>query len=243
VVATTHGVGYDRGVGGARITRLIGTILEHEMKALGERLRALLAGELGVDLATLELVPGGLRTADGRAFSLAETASLSPDPLLETLTYTATERDNSVVYLCEAAEVELDPETGQVTPRRLVSVHEVGRVIRPDLFQGQVEGGVAQGLGFALMEGLQVEEGRVTTTNLHEYKLPTQPDLPPLDVVLLPPDLSLGITPIGEGPNNGVAPAIANALVDLLGTHTFDLPLQPEQVLRACQEHLARTVD
>jgi CO/xanthine dehydrogenase Mo-binding subunit len=231
VVPTTEGVGNDRGVGGARVTRLVGTILERLADTLRERLRGLLAAEMGLEADAVEVCQGGLRTPDGRLVSLAEAAALSPEPLLERLTYPATADDNAIVYLCEAAEVQVDRETGRITPRRLVSVHEVGRVIRPDLHAAQIQGGVAQGLGYALMEGLRLDEqGRVTTLNLHEYKIPSQPDMPPLEIVLLPPDEALGITPIGEGPSNGVAPAIANAVVDVVGTRAFDLPIDPEAV-------------
>jgi carbon-monoxide dehydrogenase large subunit len=234
LVATTDGVGYDRGVGGARITRLLGTILETLVPKLQARLRDAVAAEFGAQPSLVDVVPGGFRLPDGRSISLAESASLHAQPLVETLTYPATARDNATVYLCEAAEVAIDVETGRVVPRRLVSVHEVGRIIRPDLHDAQIQGGVAQGLGYALMEGLNLEAGRVTNVNLHEYKMPVQTDMPPLDIVLLPADPDLGITPIGEGPSVGVAPAIANAIVDALGRpHAFDLPLRPEAVLRA----------
>jgi CO/xanthine dehydrogenase Mo-binding subunit len=221
-------------VGGARVARLVGTLLERLAGSLRDRLRALLAAELGLEAAAVEICPGGLRTPDGRLVSLAEAAVLSPEPLLERLSYQAAADDNAIVYLCEAAEVHVDRDTGRISPRRLVSVHEVGRVIRSDLHQAQIQGGVVQGLGFALMEGLSLDEqGRVTTLNLHEYKIPSQPDVPPLEIVLLPPDEALGITPIGEGPSNGVAPAIANAVVDVVGPRVFDLPIRPEAVLEA----------
>jgi putative selenate reductase molybdopterin-binding subunit len=234
VVATTDGIGHDRGVGGARVTRLVGTILERLADSVKARLRALLAAELGLDVAEVQVRADGLCPPDGRRVSWADAAGLSPEPLIERLTYQATADDNAIVYLCEAAEVHVDRETGRVSPRRLVSVHEVGRVVRSDLHTAQIQGGVAQGLGYALMEGLGVDDqGRVTTSNFHDYKIPSEPDVPPLEIVLLPPDPSLGITPIGEGPSNGVAPAIANAVVDVIGAHAFDLPIRPEAVLEA----------
>jgi xanthine dehydrogenase molybdenum-binding subunit len=219
------------------VTRLVGTIIERLADTLRDRLRALLAAELGLEAEAIEAGPGGLRTPDGQLVSLAEAAALSPEPLLERLTYQATADDNAIVYLCEAAEVHVDRETGRITPRRLVSVHEVGRVIRPDLHDGQIQGGVVQGLGYALMEGLRLDDqGRVTTLNLHDYKIPSQPDVPALEIVLLPPDERLGITPIGEGASNGVAPAIANAIVDVVGPRAFDLPIGAEAVRQAVAE-------
>ena len=100
------------------------------------------------------------------------------------------------------------------------------------LFRTQILGAALQGLGYALMEGLHMEEGRVTNVNLHEYKIPTMADLPEFEAILLPPDLSLGLTPIGEGANAGMAPALVNAVVDAIGPHPFDIPLSPEVILR-----------
>jgi CO/xanthine dehydrogenase Mo-binding subunit len=150
------------------------------------------------------------------------------------MTFRATPRDRGVVFLAQAAEVEVDAETGAVRTRRVASVHEVGRVVNPLLFDTQIEGGALQGLGYAVMEGLGVnEDGRVTTGNLHEYRVPTMGDLPDeFASVLLPPDLSLGLTPVGEGPNAGLAPAIANAVVDVIGPHPLDIPLDPATIRR-----------
>ncbi len=236
VVSGMENISHDRGVGGARITRLVGIIVARLVQTLRERLAALLAAELGLDTAQVEVLPGGFRTPDGAVHDLASAASLAPEPLVEYLRYEATHADDAEVFQAQAAEVRVDPETGRITPLRVVSVHEVGRVVEPLLHQTQIEGGIVQGLGYALMEGLNVEDGRVTTLNFHEYKVPTMADVPPVDVRLLPPNLELGITPIGEGPSVGIAPAIANAVVDSTGPHVFDLPLSPETVRRRAAE-------
>lgn len=86
------------------------------------------------------------------------------------------------------------------------------------------------------MEGLIVEEGRVTNVNLHEYKVPTVADVPPLTVIILPLDERLGITPIGEG-GVGMAPAVANAVSDALGgSDAFDLPITAEVVTQHAKQ-------
>jgi CO/xanthine dehydrogenase Mo-binding subunit len=118
----------------------------------------------------------------------------------------------------------------------------VGRVINPLLHQGQIDGGLIQGLGYALAEGLVVEEGRVVNQNLHEYKLPCMADVPPLETILLPPDPSLGITPIGEGPNCGISACLVNAIVDSasrmknadlrMKSWQVDIPVWPDAVRR-----------
>ena len=130
-----------------------------------------------------------------------------------------------------AAEVEVDPETGEVEIKRVVNAHEVGRVVDRTMHQGQIDGGLMQGLGYALLEGIGFdEEGRVTAANLHEYKMATAVDIPKLETILLEPDLSLGITPIGEGPNCGMSAAITNAIADAVGRQV-DIPVAAERLL------------
>jgi CO/xanthine dehydrogenase Mo-binding subunit len=163
-------------------------------------------------------------------YTFAEVASLLAEPISEKLVFRATAQDRTAVFLAQAAEVFVDPETGAVTPRRVVTVQEVGRIIDPLLFKRQIEGGLLQGLGYAMMEQLVLQDGRVQNLNLHEYKIPTQADVPEVETILIGHDLRLGITPVGEGANTGIAPAIVNAVVDVVGPHAFDLPISPEVV-------------
>ncbi len=223
-------ISHDRGVGGARVTRLVGKIVAILAEKLRGRLRELLAAELGRGPEEIAVLPGAFHGPDGRVHTLVEVAALAPEELAEYLRYEATSADDAVVLMAQAAEVQVDPETGAVRPLRLVSVHEVGRIILPDLFRAQIEGGLIQGVGYALLEGLLVEDGRVANLNLHEYKIASVQDVPPLQIHLFPPDESLGITPIGEGPSVGIAPAIANAVVDVVGPYVLDLPLRPERI-------------
>jgi CO/xanthine dehydrogenase Mo-binding subunit len=195
------------------------------------RLGDLLAAEFGLDRAQLTVVPGGFSTGDGRFFSFSQAASLAAEPISEGMLFRPTVRDGASVFLAQAAEVAVDAETGAVTPRRVVTVQEVGRVIDPLLFKRQIEGGLLQGLGYALMEQIVIQDGHVQNVNLHEYKIPTQADTPETETILVGHDLRLGITPVGEGANAGVAPALANAVVDAIGPHVFDLPISPEVVL------------
>lgn len=239
---TMENIEYDRGVGGSRITRLVGTVIELLAARLQKRLAELLAAELGHPAEQVVIEPGGFRTPDGRFHTLSEAAALSDADLPELLRYEPGELDRVEAFAAQAAEVGLDPETGQVTVKRLVSAHEVGRVINPLLHQGQIDGGLIQGLGYALAEGLVVEEGRVVNQNLHEYKLPCMADVPPLETILLPPDPSLGITPIGEGPNCGISACLVNAIVDSasrmknadlrMKSWQVDIPVWPDAVRR-----------
>src|SRR5690606_15911512 len=117
-------------------------------------------------------------------------------------------------FCAQIAEEEGDPETGEVNLLNLTTAHDVGRIPNPVGHQGQINGGVVTGLGYALMEELRVEDGRVTNLTLGDYKLPSIADLPPLQTVLVPAaGEHTGVGPydikaIGEVPSTPVAPAI-----------------------------------
>jgi CO/xanthine dehydrogenase Mo-binding subunit len=181
----------------------------------------------------------GVEGAPERSVSLAELAARAiaalGHPIVGEMTTTA-EEPEVTSFCAQVAEVEVDPETGQVTVHRLVTAHDVGTIINPLDHQGQIDGAVMQGLGYALMEGLQAEEGRITTLNLGEAKLPTMQDIPDLVTVLV--EAPGGEGPyqgkaIGENPISPVAPAIANAVYDAVGVRIQDLPITAEKVLVA----------
>jgi CO/xanthine dehydrogenase Mo-binding subunit len=236
LVQTTDGFDVDRGVGGSRVTRYEGKLAIQLVKRIQARLAELVAAEFGQDAENVRAEPGGFRVANGQFVTISEAATLASEDLSETLAFSATERDRSVVCMAQAVEVHVDQETGQLTPLRMVSVHEVGRIVNSMLHQSQIDGAIIQGLGFALMEGLLLENGRVVNSNLHEYKVPTIADIPQFSSSNLPSDLSLGLTPIGEGPNCGIAPALTNALCDVLGARPLDIPLHPDTILRLSRE-------
>src|SRR5207245_154318 len=141
-------------------------------------------------------------------------------------------------FCAQAAEVEVDPDTGQVTVKKIVTAHDVGTILNPLAHQGQIEGGLMQGFGYALMEELRAEDGQISTLSLGEYKVPTIKDIPELVTVLLAP--SPGPAPyegkgIGESSNTPVAAAIANAICDAVGVRVMDLPLTAEKIFAALQ--------
>ena len=222
----------DRGVGGSRTTRLVGKLLIQLSRRIQARLADLLAAEFGVDRDAVAATPDGFSLgASARRVSFDQAAALLEDTLSESLVFRATERDAATVFLAQAAEVSVDRETGAVRPLRIVNVQEVGRIVDPLLAQRQIEGATLQGLGYATMEQLVLQDGRVQNQNLHEYKIPTQADTPIVETIMLAHDPRLGLTPIGEAAVAGAAPAIVNAVVDVVGPAAFDLPLSPEKVL------------
>lgn len=134
----------------------------------------------------------------------------------------------------QIARVEVDPELGTVEVTHFTAIHDVGKVINQQGVEGQIEGGVATGLGYALYETmLRKENGWVDSFT--EYLLPTSADLPEnyQTIILEVPEESgpYGAKGIGEIPLVPTAPAVANALYDALGVRIFDLPITPEKVL------------
>jgi CO/xanthine dehydrogenase Mo-binding subunit len=151
---------------------------------------------------------------------------------------------DGVSYFCaQIVEVEVDKETGTVHVRRIVSAHDVGTIINPIGHQGQIEGSVVMGFGQGVMEELMMENGRVTNSNLGDYKLPTIKDIPKLDTVLLESAGGVGplnTKPIGEFANNCPPAAIANAVADAVGARLFSLPVTAEKIHAALTEPAAK---
>jgi CO/xanthine dehydrogenase Mo-binding subunit len=136
---------------------------------------------------------------------------------------------------CDVAEVELDPDTYEIRPLRVTSVVDVGRAIHPVIVAGQVEGGTAQGIGYALLEEVAMRDGRMANAQLTNYVIPTTMDTPPIDVVLAENPYRhgpYGAKGVGEMPFDGAAPAIVNA-VRHLGLDIRSLPATPERIMEA----------
>ena len=141
-----------------------------------------------------------------------------------------------IAACCHVAEVRVDMETGAVELLRYLAVHDVGRAINPLGLQGQIEGGVTQGLGFALYEDLVVDGGQVLNPNMVDYRLPTFHTMPQrLETEFVEGDPSegpYGAKGIGELPFGPAAPAIANAIYNAVGVRLKTLPMTPERIWR-----------
>ncbi|GAB4437817.1 MAG: hypothetical protein OHK0015_30890 [Chloroflexi bacterium OHK40] len=140
-------------------------------------------------------------------------------------------------YAAQAVEVEVDTATGQVRVLRVISAHDVGRAVNRQQLEGQIEGGVAQALGYTLMEQFQMRDGRVLTPGFSTYLLPTILDTPPeiIPVVLelADPEGPYGARGVAELPLVPFAPAVAAAIHAATGVWVSDLPFTPERVLDA----------
>lgn len=143
------------------------------------------------------------------------------------------------LFGAQVAEVLVDSETGEVKVQRIVAAHDVGRALNPREVAGQIEGGVAQGLGMALMEEVVVQGGHLRNASFTDYIIPSSLDVPPIEAVIVErPDVEgpYGARGIGEPPLIGAVPAILAAISDAIGRPVEETPATAERVWRILRE-------
>jgi CO/xanthine dehydrogenase Mo-binding subunit len=143
----------------------------------------------------------------------------------------------------QAALVEVDEETGKIEVKKIVAVHDAGRILNPVGAEGQVEGGIVMSLGYSLFEKLELEEGMVMNPSFADYKLATSFEVPEIEVYFVgKPDPAgpFGAKGLGEHGCIPTAAAISNAVSDALGIRLYELPITPEKVLKALKNERFR---
>jgi CO/xanthine dehydrogenase Mo-binding subunit len=234
---TDSGVASDTGLGGSRGTRVASGAAFQAARAAKEELLGLAAKLLGwskgdTALAGKDLVNNKLKKHQRWSELLAGVGrSITGESFNK-------DDDHSPVtaFAAQVAEVAVDPDTGEVTLCRLTTAHDTGVIMNPIGHQGQIDGGVIQGVGYGLIEYLPVQDGRVEVAHFGEYKIPTAKDIPELNTVIVAGKEGLGpykVKGIGENPISPVAPAIANAIEDAIGVRIKDLPITAEKVYGA----------
>jgi len=136
-------------------------------------------------------------------------------------------------------EVEVNRETGEVKILKVYAAHDIGRAIHPDNCEAQIQGGIGFGIGSALLEGYQYQEGDVLNPSFLHYKIPTAMEMAEIEAVLVEEhhrDGPFGAKGVGETSNVPLPPAIANAIHNAVGVRIKDLPITPEKVLRALRK-------
>ncbi|MBI3328143.1 MAG: xanthine dehydrogenase family protein molybdopterin-binding subunit, partial [Nitrospinae bacterium] len=240
-VGTTDAFETESGAGGSRVTHVAGQAAYQAAKELHTLIREVAAQVLGCPAAEVVLNDGrcAAQSAPGRSLSLGEVAGAAlahEHPLRVQKLYRVSEYPHVTAFSAQVVELEVDPETGQVKLLDVVTAHDVGTIINPLGHQGQIEGGLMQGIGFGMLEEMRAEEGRISTLSLGEYKLPNIKDIPPLKTVLV--QEAQGPVPfegksIGENSITPITAAIANAVYDAVGVRIHDLPITAEKVYHA----------
>jgi carbon-monoxide dehydrogenase large subunit len=236
------------GAGGSRSLQVGGSATLMGARALIETGKALAAKELEAAALDIEFADGRYRIAGtDRSIGLAELAGKQPERRIS-VTHTETVKGQTWPNGCQVCEAEVDPDTGVVRLARLVAVDDVGRVMNPLIAEGQVQGGMMQGIGQALMEqSVYDENGQLLTGSFMDYAMPRADVLPDLATGFdesVPSALNpLGAKGVGEAGCHGAMPAVVNAVLDALaerGIAELDMPLTPEKVWRALARAPAR---
>ncbi|MFH1350228.1 MAG: molybdopterin cofactor-binding domain-containing protein [Pseudomonadota bacterium] len=144
----------------------------------------------------------------------------------------------SYSFMAQAAEVEVDLETGKVKLLKMVTAHDCGKAINPMLVEGQLEGSVVGGMGQALYEDVVVERGQVMNPSFLDYGFPTSMEMPKIEAIEVEtndPIGPFGAKEAGEGTQLSPAPAIVNAIYDAIGIDFKELPVTPEKILKALE--------
>jgi CO/xanthine dehydrogenase Mo-binding subunit len=221
----------------SRTVMVVGGLLEGAATDLVQALRD--AGVLAAGATAREAVLEALRAHGGATGGARFERQYAPPPDVrwDDATYTG-DAYATYAWSAQVAEVEVDPLTAQASVVEFVAAQEVGRVLHPTLAAGQIEGGVAQGIGWALTEAVVLKDGAMANHQLTNYIVPTAMDAPPIRVLFKEHAYAHGpggAKGIGELPMDGPAPAIGAALADALGVVLPVIPYLPERLLDAVE--------
>jgi carbon-monoxide dehydrogenase large subunit len=229
------------GSGGSRSLQVGGTAVLAGANAAADAARRLASQALEAAEVDLELADGRFRIAGtDRSIGLFELAARAPGGRIA-VTATGAATAQTWPNGCQIAEVEIDPETGSVSVVRHAAVDDIGRVMNPLIAHGQVEGGIVQGLGQALLEEcVHDASGQLLSGSFMDYAMPRADDVPDLvtrfDESVPTAHNALGAKGVGEAGCHGATPAIVNAVIDALaprGVREIDMPVTREKVWRA----------
>ncbi|MBI4332614.1 MAG: molybdopterin-dependent oxidoreductase [Chloroflexi bacterium] len=253
---------FDWGSMGSRTTFLAGNAVKAAAADARRQVFELAAGKLGVTVDELEAAGGQIyvrRSPEKRVpfTAIARVSQLagSGKPILGSGSYCAediTERnwetgegDMGSAFSSGAvvAEVEVDKETGRVTVSRVTLAHDCGLALNPMAVEGQIEGQIQAAAGQAICEERLTQKGVLLNPSFVDYKMLSATDMPqviPVIVETVDTSNPLGVKECGEGPQGGIAPAIANAVYDAIGVRINDLPITPQKVLDALKERMLK---
>jgi CO/xanthine dehydrogenase Mo-binding subunit len=238
-IGSTSDVSYsvDVGFGGSRSTNINSAAAVQASAELRKKLSPLAAKALDCaeDQVAYKAGKFAVRGGKGKPLSLAEVVKTSGAPVTVSVELEVPRKGSSTSFIAQVAEVEVDPDTGRVRLNKFVTAHDVGTIINPIGHQGQIDGEAIMAIGSGLMEELLQDQGKVTTTNLGEYKIPSIVDIPRFKTVLVKGKNGPGpyeAKGIGEHANVSPPAAIANAVQDACGVRLFEIPLTAERVYR-----------
>jgi CO/xanthine dehydrogenase Mo-binding subunit len=239
-VADTDSVGYTDVTGGSRVTFATGlAAYEAGLDLQGQMVtRAAELWECPADEITVE--EGEFKGAGNSASfkELAQQLFKDGEPLVARASVAPDCATNG--FAVHLVDVEVDPETGKVTILRYTAVQDAGKAIHPSYVEGQMQGGVVQGIGWALNEEYFFnDDDTMDNASFLDYRMPTILDVPMIDTIIVEvanPDHPYGVRGVGEPPIVPPPAAIANAISEATSTRFFDLPMSPPKIWKALSE-------
>jgi CO/xanthine dehydrogenase Mo-binding subunit len=243
IVADTASVGYTHVTGGSRVTFATGMAVVDASKKLVDELRARAAMIWGVDVEGVIWEDGCAKPASSNVGDfkpmplkeIAGKAALTGGPLTSAASVNA--GGQAPGFSTQFCDVEIDPETGKVTILRFVAAQDVGKAIHPSYVEGQIQGGVVQGIGWALNEEyIYDQRGRLDNAGFLDYRCPVASDLPMIEPILVEvpnPAHPFGAKGVGEVNICPPMAAIANAIDSAIGRRLTELPMSPPKVRAA----------
>jgi 4-hydroxybenzoyl-CoA reductase alpha subunit len=251
VVSDTDTTPIDLGSYSSRVTFMMGNAAKEAAEKIRDMLTAAAARKLDVDAEELivsrrkivhpatgsslgfaETVP----LAEAMYGQLSSTGSYTPPPLAGPYKGSGVGPSPAYSYSAAAVLVDVDPETGIVTPERIWMAHDIGRAVNPRLVEGQVEGSVYMALGEIFMEEQEFRDGMHKIPSMLDYKSPTFMEMPPVETFIVESidgEGPFGAKEVGQGPLLPLPPAVANAVYDAVGVRIDELPMTPEKVIAA----------
>ena len=239
-VANTDSVGYTFLTGGSRTTFASGWAAYEAAQDIKAKMIARAATIWEVDEDNVDLVGNTLqhKSDPELKISFKELASKLADtggPISSQVSVDPTGQGGA--FSTQIADVEVDPDTGKVTILRFTIVQDAGKAIHPSYVEGQMQGAVAQGIGWALNEEYYMsDQDQMVNSSFLDYRMPTSLDLPMIDTVIVEianPGHPYGVRGVGEVPIVPPMAAVANAISDALGLRLTEMPMSPGAVLEA----------
>ena len=240
MVVDTDSIAYTDGTGGSRVCYATGYACYLAAEDIKERMCIRAAKQLELEEGDVEFVDADFVSKSDPSKKLtfkevAEEQRSTGGPIEGCGTISAPSPGNA--FATHIVDVEVDPETGKVTVLRYTAVQDVGKAIHPSYVEGQIQGGVVQGIGWALSEGyFYNKDGTMANPTFLDYRMPTTLDLPLIETVLVEvsnPGSPHGIRGVGEVPLVPPMAAIANAIYAATGQRLHELPMHPGRVYSA----------
>ena len=240
-IGDTNNVGISAVTGGSRVTFAAGIVVNEATDEVIHILKSRAASIWGIDVEAVEWSDGAAHPAGQNAGEfdpmtlkeIAAKALSTGGPIMAAVSKNTT--GHMGVVGAHMVDVEVDRETGHVKILRYTASQDVGRAIHPSYVEGQIQGGVAQGVGWALNEEyIYDKNGRLDNAGFLDYRIPVASDLPKIDAVLVEvpnPDHPYGVKGVGEIPLVPPLAAIANAINAAVGKRLYELPMSPPKVL------------